>query len=104
MLFLVLQTLLSADGARERDFVLALWRHGARSPKEFFTRFHDGPEKWPNLNMQLTQLGVEQHQNLGLFLRDRYKDLFPEGTGYKRKDIYVRSSDTGMNLTFMINY
>ena len=96
MIFLF-QIFAVVEGARERDFVLSLWRHGARSPKQFFPQFSDNDEKWPNRNMQLSDLGIQQHKDLGKFLRNRFLDLFPLETGYKRKDLYVRSSDTGEN-------
>ena len=52
---------------------------------------------WPNGKKQLTEVGIAQHRELGLFLRDRYRDLFPFDQ-YRRKDIYVRSTDKDRTL------
>ena len=52
----------SAYSDRDRDFVLAIWRHGKRSPMVFQEAFGDDFEKWPDGAGQLTQPGVEIHQ------------------------------------------
>ena len=64
VLVLVLPVLLTGfcQGERKRDFVLALWRHGARSPMEFSSQIGDTFETWPQGPGQLTQYGVELHQ------------------------------------------
>ena len=49
---------------REIDFVLALWRHGKRSPMVFIDEFGDNLNIWPNGKGQLTQEGVEIHQRM----------------------------------------
>ena len=55
----VIQT---AHGDRDRDFVLAIWRHGKRSPMVFQKAFGDDFDLWPDGAGQLTPLGVEIHQ------------------------------------------
>jgi len=63
LLVLVLGPILAdEERPRERDFVLALWRHGARSPMEFDQFIGDDLELWPDGTGQLTQFGVELHQ------------------------------------------
>ena len=64
VLALVLPVLLTGQclAERKRNFVLALWRHGARSPMEFSSQIGDTLETWPEGPGQLTQYGVELHQ------------------------------------------
>lgn len=61
-LVLVLGPTLADGPPRERDFVLALWRHGARSPMEFDNFVGDNLDIWPDGTGQLTEYGVELHQ------------------------------------------
>ena len=65
----VVWLLLGAGRAQERkrDFVLALWRHGARSPMEFDPFVGDDLALWPDGTGQLTQFGVELHQGMNKF-------------------------------------
>ena len=49
---------------RRRDFVIALWRHGARSPTTFDPYVGDDFEMWPDGMGQLSSLGVEHHQGI----------------------------------------
>lgn len=81
---------------REIDFVLALWRHGKRSPMVFIDEFGDNLNIWPNGKGQLTQEGVEIHQRLGRFLRERYDGFISKD--YKREELYVRSTDRDRTL------
>ena len=85
---------------KKLDFVLALWRHGARSPMEFSktSSIGDNFEIWPDGTGQLTENGKEMHRQLGRFLRNRYKDFYPFDEDYRRKDIYVRSTDRDRTL------
>ena len=62
----VLQT---AHGDRDRDFVLAIWRHGKRSPMVFQKAFGDNFELWPDGAGQLTELGVKIHQGKSNFTK-----------------------------------
>lgn len=89
----VIQT---AHGERDRDFVLAIWRHGKRSPMVFQKAFGDDFELWPDGAGQLTPLGVEIHQELGNFLRDRYSGLM--SPQYRREELYIRSTDRDRTL------
>lgn len=81
---------------REREFVLAIWRHGKRSPMIFQDAFGDSLEIWPNGAGQLTQQGVEIHQELGAFLRNRYSNLL--SSNYRREELYIRSTDRDRTL------
>jgi hypothetical protein len=85
---------------KKLDFVLAVWRHGARSPMTFSktSSIGDSFEIWPDGTGQLTENGKEMHRELGRFLRNRYKDFYPFEEDYRRKDIYVRSTDRDRTL------
>jgi len=90
----------SVFAEKKLDFVLAVWRHGARSPMTFSktSSIGDSFEIWPDGTGQLTENGKEMHRELGRFLRNRYKDFYPFEEEYRRKDIYVRSTDRDRTL------
>ena len=47
-LYSIVQYYVGAESEKERDFVLALWRHGKRSPMVFIEEFGDNLELWPD--------------------------------------------------------
>lgn len=50
-----------AEDERRRDFVIAMWRHGARSPMVFQPAFGDDLSMWPDGAGQLTDAGKNLH-------------------------------------------
>ena len=64
MLIGLILGLVQAENERKRDFVIAMWRHGARSPMVFQEAFGDSLDLWPDGAGQLTQYGAELHQGI----------------------------------------
>lgn len=63
---------------REIAFIQCIWRHGDRAPKKL--PYPDDPydEKyWPRGWNQLTNLGMQQMNELGQFFRQRYVEEWP---------------------------
>lgn len=87
----------------ELEMVQVLVRHGDRAPS--FTYPLDEfnvAEHFPRGYSQLTQRGFRQAKEVGVFLRNQYKDLID---GFDRKETLIRSSDkdrcieTAMGIT-----
>merc|ERR1711935_20912 len=62
---LLLGVAVADDNERHRDFVIAMWRHGARSPMVFQPAFGDDLNMWPDGAGQLTAAGRDLHLELG---------------------------------------
>ncbi|CEM09920.1 unnamed protein product [Vitrella brassicaformis CCMP3155] len=79
--------------ARQLVAVVAVCRHGARSPIDFFANDENTAATWPMGRGFLTPLGVRQMFLLGAALRHRYVDkhqlLSPS---YTRQEVFVRST------------
>ncbi|CAG9864601.1 unnamed protein product [Phyllotreta striolata] len=74
--------------------VVQVFRHGQRTPNEFFPTdpYADLNEYWAGLDHgQLTNEGKRQHYNLGQFSRKRYAGWLP--ASYNKKDIYAQTTD-----------
>ncbi|XP_046524358.1 prostatic acid phosphatase isoform X2 [Equus quagga] len=83
-------------GAKELKFVTLVFRHGDRSPIETFPNDPIKESSWPQGFGQLTQLGMEQHYELGEYIRKRYGKFLNET--YKREQVYIRSTDVDRTL------
>ncbi|XP_058585880.1 prostatic acid phosphatase isoform X1 [Neofelis nebulosa] len=82
--------------AKELKFVTLVFRHGDRSPIETFPNDPIKESSWPQGFGQLTQLGMEQHYELGQYIRQRYRKFLNES--YKREQVYIQSTDVDRTL------
>ncbi|XP_075861477.1 prostatic acid phosphatase isoform X2 [Microcebus murinus] len=82
--------------AKELKFVTLLFRHGDRSPIETFPNDPIKESSWPQGFGQLSQLGMEQHYELGQYIKKRYSKFLNES--YKHQQIYIRSTDVDRTL------
>ncbi|XP_011370515.1 prostatic acid phosphatase isoform X1 [Pteropus medius] len=82
--------------AKELKFVTLVFRHGDRSPIETFPNDPIKESSWPQGFGQLTQLGMEQHYELGEYLKTRYGKFLNES--YKHQQVYIQSTDVDRTL------
>lgn len=71
-----------------------VYRHGARSPIQFYPTDKIQEKDWPDGGGRLTQKGMNMEYNLGKFLRERYvmNNTFIDRM-YLHTQVYIRSSD-----------
>ncbi|XP_025738000.1 prostatic acid phosphatase isoform X2 [Callorhinus ursinus] len=82
--------------AKELKLVTLVFRHGDRSPIETFPNDPIKESSWPQGFGQLTQLGMEQHYELGQYIRKRYRKFLNES--YKHEQVYIQSTDVDRTL------
>ncbi|XP_016850163.2 prostatic acid phosphatase [Anolis carolinensis] len=83
--------LLQSTSGRELKFLVTVFRHGDRTPISTFPTNPVKEDVWPQGYEQLTKIGIQQHYSLGQYIRKTYSKLLSEE--YKRKEIYVYSTD-----------
>ncbi|XP_032595749.1 prostatic acid phosphatase isoform X2 [Drosophila grimshawi] len=78
-------------------FAHVIFRHGDRMPiNPYPTDPWGNPKYWPTAWGELTNLGKQQHYELGKWLRKRYNCLL--GSRYNRDEIYMQSTDVDRTL------
>uniref|UniRef100_A0AC35FNX9 Acid phosphatase n=1 Tax=Panagrolaimus sp. PS1159 TaxID=55785 RepID=A0AC35FNX9_9BILA len=79
--------------------VQSLFRHGDRTPTGTYPTDPYQESFWPISWGQLTTLGMQQHFEQGIKLRDRYVNQFNLFSAeYKDYNIYVQASDSDRTL------
>ncbi|KAG8572764.1 hypothetical protein GDO81_012157 [Engystomops pustulosus] len=81
---------------KKLKFVVMVFRHGDRSPTKTYPKDKYQEDSWPDGFGQLTELGMEQHFELGKYMRKRYSGFLNET--YSRHEVYVRSTDMDRTL------
>ncbi|KAK6752588.1 hypothetical protein RB195_003793 [Necator americanus] len=89
---------LPAEASRELVFVQAIWRHGDRAPLSLpYPRDPYTESAWQRGWQQLTNIGMNQLNELGKYFRTRYNSFLP--SHFIPSQVYIRSSDSDRALT-----
>uniref|UniRef100_A0A158PC23 Lysosomal acid phosphatase n=1 Tax=Angiostrongylus cantonensis TaxID=6313 RepID=A0A158PC23_ANGCA len=97
VIFLIRQ-LPQSLAARNLVFVQAIWRHGDRAPQSLpYPNDPYDETAWHRGWGELTNIGIEQMNELGMYFRTRY-DFFIS-SHYVPSEVYIRSSDSNRALT-----
>lgn len=81
----------------ELIFAHVIYRHGDRTPIDPYpTDPWNDPKFWSTGWGQLTNIGKQQHFELGKYLRARYDGLISDH--YNREEVFVRSTDVDRTL------
>ncbi|KFV65685.1 Prostatic acid phosphatase, partial [Dryobates pubescens] len=90
--FPVILVLLDQTSAeRELKFVVAVFRHGDRTPIITFPTDPHKESEWPQGFGQLTKTGMQQLFELGQYTRSRYSSFL--NSTYNRQEFYIQSTD-----------
>lgn len=85
------------DSNTELVMVNVLYRHGDRTPVNPYPLDpYRNLSYWSTGWGQLTTVGMQQHYELGIWLRKRYISLLKDD--YSKKDVYVQSTDVDRTL------
>nr|QGW52012.1 lysosomal acid phosphatase [Dugesia japonica] len=76
--------------------VHAIFRHGDRAPLQLLSEDSNKIKLWPYGLGELTEIGINQHFQLGQWLRKRYFNLLNEK--YNNTEILIRSTDYDRTL------
>ncbi|CAM4516391.1 unnamed protein product [Lepidochelys olivacea] len=88
-LFVILLHQTAAE--RTLKYVVAIFRHGDRTPIQNFPTGLHKESKWPQGFGQLTKIGMQQQYELGQYMRKRYSNFL--NATYNRHEIFIQSTD-----------
>lgn len=80
-------------------FVHAIWRHGDRSPirQMYPGESSSSEDRWPQGFGELSVKGMQQHYQLGRYLRNRYDGFVSQ----KYSQFQIHATSSGYNRTLM---
>ncbi|CAH2283030.1 prostatic acid phosphatase isoform X2 [Pelobates cultripes] len=96
LISLIFVTLDQSRADKQLKFVLLVYRHGDRSPVHTYINDQHQESSWPDGFGQLTKIGIQQHYELGKYLRKRYSGFLNES--YSRHEVYIRSSNVDRTI------
>lgn len=92
MAYLVFGDSTDEEGVRSLRMIAIIFRHGDRSPTEFYPNDPHRNHPWTGGLSALSELGSQQMFNLGKNLRPRYYRLLPPNGLYSKDHMYIVSS------------